>query len=144
MACRVHVASKTDWAKSINPAAVELEQTQHDYGPGPCLDAIRTGEPVTVADLHQHREQWPDIEQAKGITAHAHGATIDTAFALIRRHAGNHNTSTECDSRVWLSGTAAVAWVGGVGTRDGFVVELSAVAHRTAPQSCALAHEQPG
>lgn len=81
---------KTDWAKSINPAAVELKQTQHDYGRRPCLDAIRTGEPVTVADLHQHREQWPDIEQAKGITAH--GETIDTAFALIRRPARDHNT----------------------------------------------------
>jgi GAF domain-containing protein len=35
------------------------------------------------------------IEQAKGITANAHQATVDVAFELMRRHARNHNTSLQ-------------------------------------------------
>ncbi|GAB3763517.1 GAF domain-containing protein [Nocardioides ginsengisegetis] len=163
------------FANAVNPAAIDLEQAQHDHRTGPCLDAIRTGEVVAIADLTDLGERWPEyvavarrhgvssvagipltlvdatvgaldlysheprewsaeelltarvfadmataylvnaskldqqrqlteqlqraldqrvvIEQAKGITAHAHGTGVDTAFALIRRHARDHNAS---------------------------------------------------
>ncbi|MET0915623.1 MAG: GAF and ANTAR domain-containing protein [Jiangellaceae bacterium] len=165
------------FANAVNDAVVELEQAQHEYQRGPCLDAIRESEIVAIVDLRQQRERWPEyvavadqhgvcsvagipltlanravgalnlyaarprdwsakdllaarvladmatgylvnaskldqqrqlneqlqralehrlvIEQAKGITAHAHNATVDVAFAMIRRHARNHNTSIQ-------------------------------------------------
>lgn len=43
--------------------------------------------------LQRALDQRVVIEQAKGITAHAHGTGVDTAFALIRRHARDHNAS---------------------------------------------------
>jgi glycerol-3-phosphate dehydrogenase len=39
------------------------------------------------------------IEQAKGITAHRHGVTIDQAYQLIRTHARNNNTSLRTVAR---------------------------------------------
>ena len=160
-------------ASAVDPAAVDLEQTQQDHQRGPCMDAIRSGE-VVVVDLQQQRERWPEyvdvaaehavhsvavipltlasetigalnlyaghrdwsaedllaarvladmatgylvnaskldqqrqlneqlqsalerrfvIEQAKGITANAHGMDVEAAFDAIRRHARNHNAS---------------------------------------------------
>ena len=158
-------------------SAVEMEQTQQAQKQGPCLDATRTGEPVSVEDLRLEAQRWPEyaataarhgigsvagiplklggtsvgalnlyatgvrawepeditaatvladmatsylvnaskldqhrqlneqlqlafesrvvIEQAKGIIANEHGATMDAAFALIRQHARNHNASVQ-------------------------------------------------
>lgn len=162
---------------AANATAGELEQTQHDYERGPCLDTIRTGEIVAIADLDQYSQRWPEycevarrhnvrsvagiplslvgetigalnlysaeprewsmndllaarvfadmatgylvnaskldqqrqlngqlqraldqrlvIEQAKGITAQDHDTSVEAAFALIRRHARNHNASIQ-------------------------------------------------
>jgi GAF domain-containing protein len=165
----LHVSS------AANRIAADLEQAQHDHGRGPCIEAVRTGEVVTIPDLEQHRGHWPEyvatarrhhvrsvvgiplvvldetvgaldlyagdvrawsgedlvaarvfvdlasghlahaseldrrgelntqlqqaldqrwvIEQAKGITAHAHHTTIAAAFELIRRHARHHSAT---------------------------------------------------
>ncbi|GCD88564.1 ANTAR domain-containing response regulator [Nocardioides sp. LS1] len=45
--------------------------------------------------LQRALDQRVVIEQAKGITAHAHSTSIDEAFALIRRHARDHNASIQ-------------------------------------------------
>ena len=45
------------------------------------------------AQLQQALEHRLVIEQAKGITAHAHNTDLADAFARIRRHARNHNAS---------------------------------------------------
>lgn len=48
------------FANAVNPAAIDLEQAQHDHRTGPCLDAIRTGEVVAIADLTDLGERWPE------------------------------------------------------------------------------------
>lgn len=69
------------------------------------LADVATGYLVNASKLDQQRrlneqlqralDQRMVIEQAKGITAHAHNTNIDEAFALIRRHARNHNASIQ-------------------------------------------------
>jgi GAF domain-containing protein len=51
---------RVQFANAVNAAAIELEQAQHDYQRGPCLDAIHTGEIVAIVNLHEHRERWPE------------------------------------------------------------------------------------
>jgi hypothetical protein len=41
-----------------------LEELQLRYGEGPCVDAIRTGEPLHVPDLAAARGRWPRFEPA--------------------------------------------------------------------------------
>ena len=168
---------RLNFANGVHPAAVALEEAQHEYGRGPCLEATHTGEVVAITDLSEYAEQWPEyvaiatrhgvhsvagiplslatetigalnlysaqprdwspddlraaraladmataylvnasklaqqsqlnqqlqqalekrlvIEQAKGITAQAHHASVEAAFGLIRRHARNHNISIQ-------------------------------------------------
>lgn len=74
-----------------------------DIAAAQVLADMATSYLVNASKLDQHRqlsEQLQQalqsrivIEQAKGITAHARAVTVDAAFALIRRHARNHNTS---------------------------------------------------
>lgn len=45
---------------AINATSADLEQVQHDYERGPCLDAIRTGEVVAIADLDRYSQRWPE------------------------------------------------------------------------------------
>lgn len=43
----------------------ELDELQFTFGEGPCLDAVRAGAPVLVADLaDDQREQWPAFSAA--------------------------------------------------------------------------------
>jgi GAF domain-containing protein len=58
---------------------VELFQVQNEQGP--CLDAFRTGEPITCADLRE-TSPWPDF----AIKALAGGFTSVHAFPMVLRH----------------------------------------------------------
>lgn len=54
-----HDASRGTFGSS-GPKSRELDELQFTFGEGPCLDAVRTGGPVLVADLHNARAQrWP-------------------------------------------------------------------------------------
>lgn len=44
---------------SDNEALADLEQLQERQGQGPCLDAVRTGEVVTIEDLELVTGEWP-------------------------------------------------------------------------------------
>jgi GAF domain-containing protein len=57
------------FANAIHPAAIELEHTQQDFGSGPCVEAIRTGEVVAIDDLEEHTQRWPEYVAV----AHRHG-----------------------------------------------------------------------
>ena len=46
-------------ATSNTEEGLAIEHLEAELGEGPCTDAIRTGEQVLVADLEDHREQWP-------------------------------------------------------------------------------------
>ena len=45
-------------ASAMPTAVAELERLQEQQESGPSWDAFRTGEPVTVADLREHRSEW--------------------------------------------------------------------------------------
>ncbi|MCW2715967.1 MAG: hypothetical protein JWN88_3014 [Frankiales bacterium] len=49
-------------ASSERTRDLELFQLQRDQGP--CLDCYHGGEPVTVVDLRQERERWPEFADA--------------------------------------------------------------------------------
>jgi GAF domain-containing protein len=70
------------FANAVNPAAVDLEQAQHDYGRGPCLDAIHTGEIVAIADIEQRSGGWPEYVQV----ARRHGVHSVAGIPLTLVH----------------------------------------------------------
>ena len=47
-------SEESDWT--------ELMQIQSDEGP--CVDCVRTGEPVTITDLHEAEQRWPRFAAA--------------------------------------------------------------------------------
>src|SRR6185437_15384884 len=49
-------------ASSEAAGLVELFQIQNDQGP--CLDCVRTGLPVTTADLQRQDQRWPRFAAA--------------------------------------------------------------------------------
>jgi signal transduction protein with GAF and PtsI domain len=55
-------------SSSEEAARLELFQLQHDEGP--CVDCVRTGEPVVVTDLAAAADRWPRFApRASGFTA---------------------------------------------------------------------------
>ncbi|MEV0445897.1 GAF and ANTAR domain-containing protein [Streptomyces spectabilis] len=50
------------WYDPADTAGIALEDLQYTLGEGPTCDAARTGQPVTVPDLHTTREdRWPAL-----------------------------------------------------------------------------------
>jgi GAF domain-containing protein len=49
---------------SLNDVASEIEVVQERLQQGPCVDAFRTEEPVTVSDLRGEPERWPELRIA--------------------------------------------------------------------------------
>jgi GAF domain-containing protein len=41
----------------------DLEHLQAETDRGPCLESVRTGEPVICADLEQESDRWPDFSR---------------------------------------------------------------------------------
>lgn len=54
----VQDAQFLDLIVASDPETVELEQLQMDLGEGPCLEAHRTGSPVTADDLREAETPW--------------------------------------------------------------------------------------
>jgi GAF domain-containing protein len=53
---------------SDNHLVADLEQVQERDQQGPCVDAVRSGEPVRVSRLADYRAQWPDyVAQAAAL-----------------------------------------------------------------------------
>ena len=50
-----------------------FELQNHD---GPCLDAFRTGAPVTAADLNDQLQQWPTLRSARPSTTASTAPTV--------------------------------------------------------------------
>ena len=80
----------------------ELEATQEEFQAGPCVDAFTTGEVVTVADLAQVGDRWPEyVEVARrlGIRSVA-GIPMklaDQSFGALNLYAENPQTWNEHD-----------------------------------------------
>jgi GAF domain-containing protein len=84
-------------------AAEPRTWSDEDIAVARVLADMATGYVVSTSKLRQQEQlneqlqQALDsrvvIEQAKGITAHHRGVTVDQAFQLMRRHARNHNAS---------------------------------------------------
>jgi GAF domain-containing protein len=55
--------SQLRFVTAINEPAAELERHQEQHQAGPCVDATRTGELVTVGDLRAGHGRWPAFEQ---------------------------------------------------------------------------------
>jgi hypothetical protein len=71
---------------SSSPTSRRLDEFQFTYGEGPCLDAVRDGGPVLVADLADPTEQrWPAFREAvlgTGVCA-VFALPVAVAFAHI-------------------------------------------------------------
>jgi transcriptional regulator with GAF, ATPase, and Fis domain len=90
-----------------------FELQNHD---GPCLDAFRTGNPVTAADLHEHLEQWPTyaaeaisngFNSSHSVPMRLRNETIG-AINLLRLHIG---ALTEADQKL-VNALADIATIG--------------------------------
>lgn len=91
-ALNLYAAQPRDWSTQDLVAARVLA----DMATGYLVNASKLDQQRRLNEqLQRALEHRLVIEQAKGITANAHNATVDVAFALIRRHARNHNTSIQ-------------------------------------------------
>jgi transcriptional regulator with GAF, ATPase, and Fis domain len=90
-----------------------FELQNHD---GPCLDAFRSGNPVTAADLHEHLEQWPTyaaeairngFNSTHSVPMRLRNETIG-AINLLRLHIG---ALTEADQKL-VNALADIATIG--------------------------------
>ncbi|MDX6206034.1 MAG: hypothetical protein QOF39_2091 [Frankiales bacterium] len=73
----MHEGSTRGTFGSSSPVSRRLDEFQFTYGEGPCLDAVRDGGPVLVADLDDPAEQrWPAFREA------VLGAGVCAIFAL--------------------------------------------------------------
>jgi GAF domain-containing protein len=91
-ALNLYAGRLRDWSEEDLLAARVLA----DMATGYLVNASKLDQQRQLnAQLQRALEQRLVIEQAKGITANAHDATVAAAFALIRRHARNHNTSIQ-------------------------------------------------
>lgn len=63
---------------AIPDAAVDLERTQQDRRQGPCLEAARSGAPVTISDLRDQAARWPEY----AATAARHGILAAAGIPL--------------------------------------------------------------
>jgi len=90
-----------------------FELQNHD---GPCLDAFRTGAPVTAADLNDHLQQWPTyaaeavnngFNSAHSVPMRLRDETIG-AINLLRLHIG---ALEETDQRL-VTALADIATIG--------------------------------
>jgi len=70
---------------SSSPLSRRLDEYQFTFGEGPCMDAVTSGRPIAVADLHDRREQrWPAYSGA------VLKAGIRAVFAIPVMLAGSH------------------------------------------------------
>lgn len=75
----VIVAGAPSLLCASDPLSRRLEDVQHTLGEGPCLDAHRTGRPVSEPDLAQSRRaRWP----AFGVEALAAGAAALFSYPM--------------------------------------------------------------
>ena len=51
---------RLEFATAVPKRLAELERTQIQHQTGPCVDAYRSGQVVTITDLHGHRDRWPE------------------------------------------------------------------------------------
>lgn len=49
---------------STSEQADFVEMMQLDAGSGPCLDCYETGTPVSVSDIQEHGDKWPEFQKA--------------------------------------------------------------------------------
>ena len=52
---------------SSDARATDLDETQYEYGNGPCLQSLRTGEVVEISDTAQEQRWAPYIERAREV-----------------------------------------------------------------------------
>ena len=74
--------------------------------PGSIRPGAREGE---AGQLQGARNSCVIIEQAKGALARTHDIDVDTAFALLRRYARNHNRKLADVARAVLADPAGIA-----------------------------------
>lgn len=70
-------------AAHSHEAAREIDLAQYDSGRGPCLESIRTGEPVEIEDIDEATD-WPEVVGA----ARAHGSRSVLAIPMTAGSAG--------------------------------------------------------
>ena len=99
------------------PAGVAaLEQIQHDQQAGPCVEALRAGEVLTIHDLDQYADRWPAYCEA------ARRDGLDSAVAVPLRF-GEHVvgavdlyagkwTAEDLEAAVALAGMVTILLVG--------------------------------
>lgn len=116
-----------------------LDELQFTFGEGPCLDAVRTGQPVLVKDLAAAEEQrWPALAEAlleagvRGLAAMPVmiAASSVGALDLFRSSAGSLSDDDLSGAR-WAAKLAAlpvldligesVDWDQAVGSEDGWM-----------------------
>ena len=51
---------RLEFATAIPKRLAELEKTQIEHQAGPCVDAYRSGQVVTITDLQSQRDRWPE------------------------------------------------------------------------------------
>lgn len=107
-------------ASSESARAVELFQLQRDEGP--CLECYSSGEPVTVEDLSDHSQRWPNFAAAatdaglasvNAVPLKIHGTPIG-AMGLF----GTQRGSIPSEDLRLAQGLADVATVAVVNSRD--------------------------
>jgi hypothetical protein len=81
----IHAGSSPATVGASGDLSRRLDELQFSLGEGPCLDSVRHGEPVLVADLDDHPEQrWPALRSA------LLDSGINAVFALPVRVATDH------------------------------------------------------
>lgn len=88
---------RLSFVTSTSEAVIELERAQEDHQAGPCVEAFRTGEVVTVSKISE-LDRWPEYRAA---AAHAGFESVaGFPLAIGERHLGSLNVYDTIE-RTW-------------------------------------------
>jgi GAF domain-containing protein len=111
---------------ATSDAAAEAERVQERLQCGPCIESVRTGQPVPVRDVRSCRQIWP--EWASAVEEIGFRAALGIPLVLDDRRIGSLDIYS-CEPREWSEDAVDAALVlADIGAA--FVVNASELAQR--------------